>query len=265
MNIYDIFALYTIWNIFTNQVKVTNYTSWNIETKLMTLVTYTSRCRKLHLKLSTLPMCSDGWKPRGKYTVWRSGGPCNFSPLSGQDSTGAIETGLQRRHIACGGQCHMKTYTRWKCLYIKWTWGETYQIKCLYIMHIGGETYQIKFLYIKWTCDETYQIKCLCIKWICSETYQIKFLYIKWICGETYQIKFLYIKQICSETYQMKCLYIKQTYIILDNTPNKISKNIFMSFGHYLKYFKKKKFKSKKHHPRWTKRGSDCWLSSTTA
>ena len=32
---------------------------------------------------------------------------------------------------------------------------------------------------------------------------------------------------------------------MLDNNPNKISKNIFMSFGHHLKYFKKKKFKSK--------------------
>ena len=113
-------------------------------------------------------------------------------------------------------------------------------------MHIGGETYQIKFLYIKRTCGESYQIKCLYIKQICGETYQIKFLYIKWICGETYQIKFLYIKWICSETYQMKYLYIKQTYITLDNTPNKISENIFMSFGHNLKYFKKTlKFKSK--------------------
>ena len=27
---------------------------------------------------------------------------------------------------------------------------------------------------------------------------------------------------------------------MLDNNPNKISKNIFMSFGHHLKYFKKK-------------------------
>ena len=80
-------------------------------------------------------------------------------------------------------------------------------------MRIGGETYQIKFLYIKW---------------ICGETYQIKFLYIKQICGETYQMKCLYIKQICSETYQIKCLYIKQTYITLDNTPNKISKIIFI-------------------------------------
>ena len=61
LNIYDIFALYTRRNIYTNQMKVKNYTSWNIETKPMTLVTYTSRCRKLHLKLSTLPMCSDGW------------------------------------------------------------------------------------------------------------------------------------------------------------------------------------------------------------
>ena len=76
-------------------------------------------------------------------------------------------------------------------------------------MHIGGETHQIKFVYIKQTCSETYQIKCL------------------------------YIKQICGETYRMKCLYIKQTYITLHNTPNKISKNIFLSFGHNLKYFKK--------------------------
>ena len=53
------------------------------------------------------------------------------------------------------------------------------------------------------------------------------------IGGETYQIKFLYIKQICCEIYQIKCLYIKQTYITLDNTPIKISKNIFMSFAHY--------------------------------
>ena len=44
----------------------------------------------------------------------------------------------------------------------------------------------------------------------------------------------------------MKCLYIKQTYITLDNVPNKISKNIFMSFGQNLKYFKKLlRFKSK--------------------
>ena len=44
----------------------------------------------------------------------------------------------------------------------------------------------------------------------------------------------------------MKCLYIKQTYITLDNTPNKILKNVFMSFVHNLKYFKKTpKFKSK--------------------
>ena len=47
----------------------------------------------------------------------------------------------------------------------------------------------------------------------------------------------------------MKYLYIKQTYITLDNTPNKISKkyrSIYI-FGHYYKYFEKKKtkFKSK--------------------
>ena len=44
----------------------------------------------------------------------------------------------------------------------------------------------------------------------------------------------------------MNYLYIKQTYITLDNTPNKISKNKFMSFGHNLKNFKNNpKFKFK--------------------
>ena len=82
-------------------------------------------------------------------------------------------------------------------------------------------------------------MKCLYIKWIYDETYQIKYLYIKQICGETNQIKCLYIKRICNETYQIKCLYINWTYITLDNTPNKKLKNIFMSFGHYYKYFEK--------------------------
>ena len=85
LNIYDIFAIYIRWNIYTNQMKVTNYTSWNIETKLMTLVTYTSRCRKLHLKLSTLPTCSDGWN-WGVAHCMKVWGPCCFSPLSGWDS-----------------------------------------------------------------------------------------------------------------------------------------------------------------------------------
>ena len=61
LNIYDTFEMCTRWNIYTNQMKIKNYTSWNIETKPMTLETYTSRCRKLHLKLSTLPTCSNGW------------------------------------------------------------------------------------------------------------------------------------------------------------------------------------------------------------
>ena len=67
----------------------------------------------------------------------------------------------------------------------------------------------------------------------------MKSLYIKWLCGETHQIICLYIKCIGDETYQIICLYIKWTYITLDNTPNKIFKNIFMSFGHYYKYFEK--------------------------
>ena len=114
-------------------------------------------------------------------------------------------------------------------------------------MCIGCETHQIKLLYIKQTCGETYQIKCRYIKQICGETYQINFLYITQICGETYHIKFLYIKRICGETYQMKCLYIKQTYITLDNTPNKISKNIYLCLlATIWNTFKKNpKFKSK--------------------
>ena len=93
--IYDIFAMYTRWNIHTNQMKVKNYTSWNIKTKPMILVAYTSRCRKLHLKLSTLPMCSDGWN-RGVVHCTKVYGPCYFSPLSGWDSLVPLE-------LACKG------------------------------------------------------------------------------------------------------------------------------------------------------------------
>ena len=103
LNIYDIFALYTRWNIYTNQMKVQNYTSWNIKTKPMTLVTYISRCRKLHLKLLTFPTCSDGWNQG----VRRSRGML-LLPIKWPRLTGAIGTGLQRRHIACGSRCHMK-------------------------------------------------------------------------------------------------------------------------------------------------------------
>ena len=44
----------------------------------------------------------------------------------------------------------------------------------------------------------------------------------------------------------MKCLYIKQTYITLDNTPNKISKNIFIFLATIRNTLEKKpqKFKS---------------------
>ena len=95
LNIHDIFAMYTRWNIYTDQMKVKNYTSWNIETKPMTLITYTSRCRKLHLKLSTLPTCSNGWN-RGVAHCTKVWGPCYFSPLSGQDSLVPLE-------LACEG------------------------------------------------------------------------------------------------------------------------------------------------------------------
>ena len=67
----------------------------------------------------------------------------------------------------------------------------------------------------------------------------MKCLCIKQICGETYQIKCLYIKQICGETYQIKCLYIKWTYITLDNTPNKILKNIFILLATIINTLKK--------------------------
>ena len=95
LNIHDMFAMYTRWNIYTNQMKVKNYTSWNIETKPMTLITYTSRCRKLHLKLSTLPTCSDGWN-RGVAHCTKVWGQCYFSPLSGRDSLVPLE-------LACEG------------------------------------------------------------------------------------------------------------------------------------------------------------------
>ena len=96
LNIHDMFAMYTRWNIYTDQMKVKNYTSWNIETKPITLITYTSRCRKLHLKLSTLPTCSNGWNWGVAHCtkVW---GPCYFSPLSGQDSLVPLE-------LACEGE-----------------------------------------------------------------------------------------------------------------------------------------------------------------
>ena len=95
LNIHDMFAMYTRWNIYTNQMKVKNYTSWNIETKPMTLVTKTSRCRKLHLKLSTLATCSNGWNWGVAHCtkVW---GPCYFFLLSGWDSLVPLE-------LACEG------------------------------------------------------------------------------------------------------------------------------------------------------------------
>ena len=95
LKIHDMFAMYTRWNIYTNQMKVKNYTSWNIETKPMTLITYTSRCRKLHWKLSTLPTCSDGWNWGVAHCtkVW---GPCYFCPLSGWDLLVTLE-------LACKG------------------------------------------------------------------------------------------------------------------------------------------------------------------
>ena len=73
----------------------------------MTLVTYTSRCRKLHLKLSTLPMCSNGWNWGGN-TLYEGLGAVLLLPVKWLRLTGAIGTGLWMRHIPCGGRCHMK-------------------------------------------------------------------------------------------------------------------------------------------------------------
>ena len=90
-----IFEMYIRWNIHTNQMTVKNYTSWNIKTKPITLETYAKRCRKLHLKMSTLPTCSRL-------------GTMLLLPIKWLRLTGAIGAGLQRRHIACGSWCHMK-------------------------------------------------------------------------------------------------------------------------------------------------------------
>ena len=209
---------------------VKNYTSWNIETKPMTLVTYTSRCRKLHLKLLTMPMCSNGWNQGGS-TLYKGLGAMLLLSIKWPRLTGVIGTGLWRRHIAYGSWCHMKPIP-----------DEMFIHKLNLQWNLPDEMF-IHKVHWQWDLPDEWSIQ----KWICSETYQIKCLYIKQICSETYQIKCLYIKQICGETYQMKCLCIKQTYVTLDNTPNIISKNIFMSFGHHYKYLEKKhpKFKSK--------------------
>ena len=46
-------------------------------------------------------------KPRGS-TLYEGLGAMLLLPVKWPRLTGAIGTGLQRRHIACGGQCHMK-------------------------------------------------------------------------------------------------------------------------------------------------------------
>ena len=124
------------------------------------------------------------------------------------------------KHMDYGGGSQQKWIDIMRLIHIHINFDVTYDGD---MKHIPDEMF-IHKVNLRWNLPD--QIMC-----IGSETYQIKFLYIKQICSETYQMKCLYIKQICSETYQMKCLYIKQTYITLDNTPNKISKNIFMSFG----------------------------------
>ena len=115
---------YTSWNIITNQLTIENYTSWNIITNQLTIENYTSwninkptyswklyfmkyhnkptdtyvlhqRCSKLHLKMLSLPTCSDGWN-RGVAHCTKVWGPCYLSPLSGRDSLVPLE-------LACKG------------------------------------------------------------------------------------------------------------------------------------------------------------------
>ena len=195
--------MYTRWNIYTNQMKAKNYTSWNIETKPMTLVTYSSRCRKLHLNLNFAHMFR--WvKPRGR-TLYEGLGAVPLLPVKWSRLTCAIGTSLRRRHIACDDQRHMKP--------------------------IPDEMF-IHKANLQWNLPVT----CLYIKQICSETYQMRCLYIKWNLPDQMFIH----KANFQWNLPVKCLYIKWIYITLHNTPNKISKNIFMSFGHYYKYFGKK-------------------------
>ena len=131
-------------NIFSNnqisiQMKwVKKYTSWNIKMKPMMLETYTSRCRKLHLKLSTLPMCSDGWNQGVAYCtkVWV---PCYFCPFKWPRLTGAFGASLP--------------------VVANVTWN-LYQMKCLFIKQISVEIY-ISFnttlnLYQIWNILQTY-------------------------------------------------------------------------------------------------------------
>ena len=158
MNIYDIFAIYTRWNIYTNQMKVTNYTSWNIETKPMTLVTYTSRCRKLHLKLSTLPICSNGWN-RGVAHCYEGLGAVLLLPVKWPRLTGAIGTGLRRRHIACDTSHHMKPIPHEMFIHksnLHWNLpDEIFIHKVHWQWNLPDQMF-----YIKSICNETYQIKC---------------------------------------------------------------------------------------------------------
>ena len=90
----------------------------------MTLETYTSRCKKLHLKLSNLPTCSDGWN-RGVAHCAKVWGPCYLSPLSGRDSLVPLE-------LACKWDTYLVAFIV--------TWN-LYQMKYLYIKQIPVETY----------------------------------------------------------------------------------------------------------------------------
>ena len=192
-----IWHIHIVYQIYTTQMKVKNYTSWNIKTKPMTLVTCTSRHRKLHLKLSTFAYVFQWVKLRGRL------GARLLLPVKRLRLTGAMGTGLQRRHIACCSWYHMKLIPDEMFIHkaklqwnlpdqmfihnVHWQWNLPEQIVIhkvnlrlnlpdqifIHKVNLPWNLYQIKFLYIKWTCGETYQMKCLYIKQTFGETYQI--------------------------------------------------------------------------------------------
>ena len=115
---------------------------------------------KLHLKLSTVAYVFWWVKLRGS-TLYEGLGAMLLLPVKWLRLTGAIGTGLQRRHKACGGWHHMKPIPDemfihkaklwWnlpdKMLYIKCIGSETYQMECLYIKRICGENLPDKMFY----------------------------------------------------------------------------------------------------------------------
>ena len=190
-------------------MNVTNYTSWNIETKLMTLVTYTSRCRKFYLKLSTLPTCSDGWN-RGVAHCVKVSGAVLLLPVKWQRLTGAIRTSLQRRHIACGSQRHMKPIPDEMFIHKANLWWNLPDQMFIHNVHWQWNLPDQMFInnaHWWWNLPDQIFIHKANLRWNLPDQMSIHKANLWWNLPE-------------------KCLYIKRTYITLHNTPNKISKNI---------------------------------------